>query len=50
MISLLSQVFKFGFKKSKWWMIPLIIFMLTIGLTLFVVQSAAVAQFIYAIF
>lgn len=50
MLALIAQIIKFGRQRAKWWLIPIIIFMLVLGLGLFVLQSAVVTQFIYAIF
>ena len=47
---LVTQVFKFMRVHRKFWLGPVIFFLLVIGLLLVSLQGTAVAPFIYAIF
>ena len=50
MISLLKQLLKFARVHKKFWMVPAIVMLLLVGGLIVVVQSSAIAPFIYAIF
>jgi len=50
MLSLLGQLLKFARVHRKYWMVPAIIMLLVIGGLIVVVQTSAVAPFIYALF
>ncbi|WP_172822772.1 DUF5989 family protein [Paramagnetospirillum marisnigri] len=50
MLNLLGQLFKFMRVYRKFWMAPLILGLLLLGLLLIAAQSTAIAPFIYAIF
>ena len=50
MLSVLGQIFKFLLVYKKLWLAPIILGLLALGGILVVVQSYAVAPFIYAIF
>jgi len=47
---LVTQIFKFMRVHRKFWLGPVIFFLLVIGLLLVTLQGSAVAPFIYAIF
>jgi hypothetical protein len=50
MISLLQQLIKFARVNKKLWMVPAVIVLLVVGGMIVVVQSSAIAPFIYALF
>jgi hypothetical protein len=50
MLSILSQLFKFMRVYKKFWMAPIVVGLLLLGLLLIAAQSTAIAPFIYAIF
>ncbi len=47
---LVTQIFKFMRVHRKFWMGPVIFFLLLVGLFIVALQGSAVAPFIYAIF
>jgi len=50
MISLLKELFRFMRAYKKFWMAPLILGLLALGVLLVAAQSSAITPFIYAIF
>ena len=50
MISLLKELFRFMRAYKKFWMAPLILGLLALGVLLIAAQSSAITHFIYAIF
>jgi hypothetical protein len=50
MLSVLGQLFKFMQVYRKFWMAPIILGLLLLGVLLIAAQSTAIAPFIYAIF
>lgn len=50
MISLLQQLVKFARVNKKLWIVPAVIVLLVVGGMIVVVQSSAIAPFIYALF
>jgi hypothetical protein len=50
MLSLLGQIFKFMRVYRKFWMAPLILCLLALGMILIAAQGTAIMPFIYAIF
>ena len=50
MISLLKELFRFMRAYKKFWMAPLILGLLSLGVLLIAAQSSAITPFIYAIF
>jgi len=50
MISLLKELFRFMRAYKKFWMVPLILGLLALGILLVAAQSSAITPFIYAIF
>ncbi len=50
MASKLGQIWGFLKTRKKWWLTPIILFLLVISLLLVLAQGSAVAPFIYAIF
>jgi len=49
-VSFLKEFFKFLAERKKFWLIPILIFLLTFGALFVVTQGTAVAPFIYTIF
>ena len=50
MISLIRQLFKYMRVYNKYWMAPIILGLLGLGVLLVAAQSSAISPFIYAIF
>ncbi|MEX0694499.1 MAG: DUF5989 family protein [Rhodospirillales bacterium] len=50
MISLLKELFRYMRTYRKFWMAPLILGLLALGVLLIAAQSSAITPFIYAIF
>jgi len=50
MVSLLKEIFRFMRTYKKFWMAPLILGLLALGILLIAAQSSAITPFIYAIF
>jgi hypothetical protein len=50
MISLLKELFRFMRAYRKFWMAPLILGLLALGVLLIAAKSSAITPFIYAIF
>jgi hypothetical protein len=46
----IKELFNFIRKRKKYWLIPIIVFILAIGGILVLTQGSAVAPFIYTIF
>ena len=49
-MSLLKELWQFLRVRKKFWLLPIIIVMLTFGILLFVAEGSAVAPFIYTLF
>ncbi|MBZ0263747.1 DUF5989 family protein [bacterium] len=45
-----GQIWGFLRTRKKWWLTPIILFLLLISLVLVLAQGSAIAPFIYAIF
>lgn len=50
MIELYKELIEFLKERKKWWLIPIILFILLFGSIIIVSQGSTVAPFIYAIF
>ena len=50
MISVLGELFRYMRTYRKFWMAPIVIVLLALGLLMVVAQSSAIGPFIYAIF
>ena len=50
MFSLLKQLLKFARVYRKFWILPIILMLLTVGGLVVVVQGSAITPFIYALF
>jgi len=46
----LKELFSFLWKNKLWWMMPIIIIFILLGLFIWLAQSSAVVPFIYALF
>jgi hypothetical protein len=49
-MSLLSELWAFMRERKKWWLLPIIVVMVTVGALLVFAQGSALAPFIYTIF
>ena len=50
MIELYKELIEFFIERKKWWLIPIVLFLLLFGSIIVVGQGSSVAPFIYAIF
>ena len=48
--SLLSELWAFMRVRKKWWLLPLVVVMLAVGMLIAFAQGSALAPFIYTIF
>jgi hypothetical protein len=49
-LSILKEVWEFIKYKKKYWLIPIIVTLLLLGLLLFLTEGSAIAPFIYTLF
>jgi len=49
-ISIISELWDFLKVRKKWWLAPILIFLLLLGGLIVLTQGSALAPFIYAIF
>ena len=49
-MGLLQELWAFMRERKKWWLLPIIVVMLTVGMLLVFAQGSALAPFIYTIF
>ncbi len=49
-LSILSEFWDFLKERKKWWLTPIVIFLVLFGALLFFAQGSAVAPFIYTLF
>jgi len=49
-VGVFKELLSFLWKRKLWWMIPMIVFLILLGLLLVFSQSSAVAPFIYTLF
>lgn len=49
-LSVLSELWEFLRERKKWWLLPIIIFLVLLGGLIILTQGSALAPFIYAIF
>ena len=47
---LIKEFFEFAWKEKKYWLIPMILVFLILGMFIFFFESAAVTPFIYTLF
>ena len=50
MVALVRQLFRFAKASGKWWLLPLVLFLVLFAGMLIVAEQSALAPFIYAIF
>jgi hypothetical protein len=49
-LSILSELWQFLKVRKKWWLMPIVIFLVLLGGLIILTQGSALAPFIYAIF
>jgi hypothetical protein len=49
-LSILSEFWSFLRVRKKWWLAPIIVLLLTLGLILVLTEGSALAPFIYSLF
>ena len=49
-LSILGEFWSFLRVRKKWWLAPIVILLLTLGLILVVAETSALAPFIYSLF
>ncbi|GMU96811.1 MAG: DUF5989 family protein [Ignavibacterium album] len=49
-LSILSELWEFLKVRKKWWLVPIIVFLVLLGALIVLTQGSALAPFIYAIF
>lgn len=49
-LSILSELWEFLKVRKKWWLMPIIFFLVLLGALIVLTQGSALAPFIYAIF
>lgn len=47
---LLSDLWAFMKERKKWWLLPIVIMLVIVGILIFVAQSSSLSPFIYALF
>jgi hypothetical protein len=50
MLTFIKDLWNFARENNKWWLLPLAIFLVLLGLLLVFAQSSALAPFIYTLF
>jgi hypothetical protein len=48
--AILKELFRFLWQNKLWWMIPIVIVFVLLGIFIWLAQSSAVVPFIYALF
>lgn len=49
-LSILSELWAFLSKRKKWWLLPILLMIVFLGLILVFAQGSALAPFIYTVF
>ncbi|MBE0551742.1 MAG: hypothetical protein IH619_05115 [Ignavibacterium sp.] len=49
-LSIISELWEFLKVRKKWWLMPIILFLVLLGGLIILTQGSALAPFIYAIF
>lgn len=49
-MGIILEFWQFLKERKKWWLAPIIVFLLLIGLLIFMTSGSAVAPFIYTLF
>lgn len=47
---IIAQLWMFMKENKKWWLLPLIVMLILVGVLIIVAESSAVSPFIYALF
>ncbi|OQX82990.1 MAG: hypothetical protein B6D53_03335 [Candidatus Omnitrophica bacterium 4484_49] len=47
---ILKELFRFLWENKLWWMIPIVVVFILLGIFIYLAQSSAVVPFIYALF
>lgn len=48
--SLLAEIWDFAKTRKKFWLLPIVLVMLTLGCLIFLAQGSALSPFVYALF
>ena len=49
-VSVLKELWEFLKARKKWWLLPIIVFLVLLGGLIILTQGSAIAPFIYALF
>ncbi|MGK9368793.1 DUF5989 family protein [Melioribacter sp. Ez-97] len=49
-VSVMKELWQFMKERKKWWLMPIVVFLVLLGALLIVTQGSALAPFIYALF
>ena len=49
-ISIMAELIEFLKQNKKWWLLPIVLFILLLGAIIVLTQGSAVAPFIYTLF
>jgi hypothetical protein len=49
-LSIIAELWEFLKVRKKWWLLPIILFLVLLGGLIIITQGSALAPFIYAIF
>jgi hypothetical protein len=49
-LSILTEFWGFLKKRKKWWLVPVVTFLLLLGALIILTQGSAIAPFIYTLF
>ena len=49
-LSILKEFWDFLKERKKWWLLPIVIFLVLLGLLIVLTEGSAVAPFIYTLF
>ena len=49
-LTILKEFFGYLLVRKKWWLIPIVVFLILLGLIIVLNESAVVAPFIYTLF
>jgi hypothetical protein len=49
-LNIIRELLEFIYQRKKWWLIPIVIFLLVFGAAIFISQNVAVSTFIYTLF
>lgn len=49
-LHILKELWEFLKVRKKWWLVPIVVFLVLLGLLIVLTQSSAIAPFIYTLF